>query len=40
MNKWMAIAGMGLALGAAGCAGPTRNTLYQVSTIDALLAGT
>ena len=40
MNKWMAIAGMGLALGAAGCAGPSRNTLYQVSTIDALLAGT
>ena len=40
MSKWMAIAGMGLALGAAGCAGPSRNTLYQVSTIDALLAGT
>lgn len=40
VRKWMAIAGMGLALGAAGCAGPTRNTLYQVSTIDALLAGT
>lgn len=40
MNKWMAIAGLGLALGAAGCVGPSRNTLYQVSTIDALLAGT
>ena len=40
MKKWMSIAGMGLALGAAGCAGPSRNTLYQVSTIDALLAGT
>lgn len=40
VKKWMAIAGMGLALGAAGCAGPSRNTLYQVSTIDALLAGT
>ena len=40
MSKWMAIAGVGLALGAAGCAGPSRNTLYQVSTIDALLAGT
>ena len=40
MNKWMAIAGAGLVLGAAGCAGPSRNTVYQVATIDALLAGT
>ena len=40
MNKWQAIAGMGCCLGLAGCAGPSRNTVYQVSTIDALLAGT
>lgn len=40
MNKWVAIAGMGLAWGVAGCAHPSLNTLYQVSTIDALLAGT
>ena len=39
MNKWQAIAGMGICLGLAGCAGPSRNTVYQVSTIDALLAG-
>ena len=40
VKNWLAIAGLGVALGAAGCAGPSRNTLYQVSTIDALLAGT
>lgn len=40
MNKWQAIAGWGLCLGLAGCAGPSRDTLYQASTIDALLAGT
>ena len=34
------IAGLGLCLWAAGCAGPARNTVYQISTIDALLAGT
>lgn len=39
MNKWQAIAGMGLCLGLAGCAGPSRNVLFQTSTIDALLAG-
>ncbi len=36
-GKW--IAGVGLCLGMAGCAGPSRNTVYQTSTIDALLAG-
>ncbi len=40
MNRWQAIAGMGLCVGLAGCAGTSRDTLYQVSTIDALLAGT
>ena len=41
MKRWLAVVGWGLGLGlAAGCAGPSRNTLYQVSTIDALLAGT
>ena len=40
MNNWQAIAAMGVGLGLAGCAGPSRNTVYQVSTIDALLAGT
>lgn len=40
MNRWQAIAGIGLCLGLAGCAGTSRNTLYQTSTIDALLAGT
>ncbi len=34
--KW---AGMFACLWAAGCAGPSRNTVYQASTIDALLAG-
>ena len=40
MKRWKQIAGWGLCLWAAGCAGPARNTVYQVSTIDALLAGT
>lgn len=40
MNRWQAIAGMGFCLGLAGCAGMSRDTLFQVSTIDALLAGT
>lgn len=37
ISVWMA--GMAVGLWAAGCAGPSRNTVYQTSTIDALLAG-
>ena len=41
MKSWQAVAGLGICMGlAAGCAGPAGNTAYQVSTIDALLAGT
>lgn len=39
MKIWKQIAGAGLCLGMLGCACPSRNALYQVSTIDALLAG-
>lgn len=39
MKWWQGIAGIGLGLWAAGCASPARNTVYQVSTIDALMAG-
>lgn len=40
MKTWPAIAGWGLCLWMmAGCAAPSRNALYQTSTIDALLAG-
>jgi acetolactate decarboxylase len=40
MKRGLAIAGMGLLCAwGAGCACPTRNTVFQVSTIDALLAG-
>ena len=39
MKMWQGIAGIGLCLWATGCAGPTRNTVYQISTIDALMAG-
>ena len=40
MKRQWASAGMGLLCAwVAGCAGPTRNTVYQASTIDALLAG-
>ena len=35
--SWLALGCMGLVL--AGCAGPSRNTVFQTSTIDALLAG-
>ena len=39
MTVWKQIAGLGLCLWAAGCAGPAGNTVFQASTIDALLAG-
>ena len=39
MRLGQAIALLGLCIGAAGCAGPSRNTVFQTSTIDALLAG-
>ena len=39
MNGWRAIAFLGLCGILTGCACPTQNTLYQTSTIDALLAG-
>ena len=39
MRVWRTIAGVGLCGLLAGCACPTRNTLYQASTIDALMAG-
>mgnify|MGYP003604000536 CR=1 FL=1 len=38
MKAWRMMAA-GLGLWAAGCAGPAGNTVFQVSTIDALLAG-
>ncbi len=40
MKAWRGLAGLGLCIWAAGCAGPAINTVYQTSTIDALLAGT
>ena len=39
MKRGRVIAGVVACLWAAGCAGPSRNTVYQTSTIDALLAG-
>ena len=39
MNRGRMVAGVVACLWAAGCAGPSRNTVYQTSTIDALLAG-
>ena len=39
MNRWRLLAGLGVCLWTAGCAGPAGNTVFQVSTIDALLAG-
>ena len=39
MSMWRTIAGLGLCGALAGCAGTSRDALYQVSTIDALLAG-
>ncbi len=33
------LVGLWVCMGVAGCAGPSRNTVYQTSTIDALLAG-
>lgn len=39
MKRAWLIAVMGLGLWAAGCAGPAQNTIYQTSTIDALMAG-
>lgn len=39
MRTGQALWGVGLSVWLAGCAGPSRNALYQASTIDALLAG-
>lgn len=39
MTVWKQITGLGLCLWVAGCAGPAGNTVFQASTIDALLAG-
>lgn len=39
MKKWPGLTGLALCVWVAGCAGPARNTVYQTSTIDALLAG-
>lgn len=39
MKIWQVIVGLGLCLGMAGCASPSRDSMYQASTIDALLAG-
>lgn len=39
MSMWRTITGLGLCGALAGCAGTSRDALYQVSTIDALLAG-
>ena len=39
MGKWRAIAAAVLCGWAAGCAGPSRNAVFQASTIDALMAG-
>ena len=39
MKRGRMVAGVVACLWAAGCAGPSRNTVYQTSTIDALLAG-
>lgn len=39
MRRWSRLAWIGVAAILAGCAGPTQNTLFQTSTIDALLVG-
>ena len=39
MNPWLKRIAAGIVLGLAGCAGPSGNTVFQVSTIDALLSG-
>lgn len=39
MKTSLKIAGLLACVWVAGCAGPSRNTVYQTSTIDALLAG-
>ncbi|NCA81954.1 MAG: acetolactate decarboxylase [Opitutae bacterium] len=39
MKRGRMVAGVVACLWVAGCAGPSRNTVYQTSTIDALLAG-
>ena len=39
MKKWMLYIGLGICILASGCGAPARNTLFQTSTIDALLAG-
>ena len=39
MKNSLKMAGILVCIWAAGCAGPSRNTVYQASTIDALLAG-
>jgi acetolactate decarboxylase len=39
MKKWMLCIGLGIWILVSGCGTPGRNTLFQTSTIDALLAG-
>ena len=39
MKKWMLCIGLGIWMLVSGCGTPARNTLFQTSTIDALLAG-
>ena len=39
MKKWMLCIGLGIWILVSGCGTPPRNTLFQTSTIDALLAG-
>ena len=39
MKKWMLCIGLGIWILVSGCGTPARNTLFQTSTIDALLAG-
>ena len=40
MKRGRMVAGVVACLWAAGCAGPSRNTVYQTSTIDALASKT
>ncbi len=39
MKKWMLCIGLGIWILLSGCGAPGRNTLFQTSTINALLAG-
>ena len=39
MKKWMLCIGLGILILVSGCGTPGRNTLFQTSTINALLAG-